>query len=153
MDNYKLISKSSTIGLVLKIVGVIFIISQVFKIVEKFIGENSFVFWLLVLAAISYLFYSYFTDKTIFSIENKEITIQISKGFPKKKETYTFCLDEISKINLIQTHNKVYGGKFIELINIHEEKQVIDFNVRYYQLVQLEAYLNDNSEIEANLIG
>jgi len=41
----------------------------------------------------------------------------------------------------------------MELIDQNGNKQIIELNLRYYQLVKLQEYIQNTLKIEANLIG
>lgn len=111
MEEFKLESKSSTIGLIIRILFFSLIINRLFKLVEKIIGENSLIYWSLILITIAYLFYRYLRDKNVITIKDKKIISMSSTGFPEKTEIKEFDLDKIKKINLIQTQELIYGKK------------------------------------------
>ena len=153
MEELKLESKGSIIGLIIKIIVFSFLVNQAFNLVEKFNGQNSLINWILIFSAISYLIYRYMNDKTVLTIDNQKIKIKTVRGLPKKLKQYSFELKDITKVKLIQTHTQVYGKKMMELIDFNDEKQNIEVNLRYYQLVKLQDYLNENLKIETSLIG
>lgn len=153
MEEFKLESKKSTVGLLIKIVIFSLLVIRLFRLIEKVIGESSLIKWCLIFIIIAYLIYSYLTDKNILTIKDKKIISESSTGFPKKMEIKEFSLDEIIKINLIQTQELVYGKKKMELIDQNGNKQIIELNLRYYQLVKLQEYIQNTLKIEANLIG
>ncbi len=153
MEEFKLESKSSTIGLIIRILFFSLIINRLFKLVEKIIGENSLIYWSLILITIAYLFYRYLRDKNVITIKDKKIISMSSTGFPEKTEIKEFDLDKIKKINLIQTQELIYGKKKMELIDVNDKKQTVELNLRYYQLVKLQEYIENTLKIEASLIG
>lgn len=153
MEEFKLESKSSTIGLIIRILFFSLIINRLFKLVEKIIGENSLIYWSLILITIAYLFYRYLRDKNVITIKDKKIISMSSTGFPEKTEIKEFDLDKIKKINLIQTQELIYGKKKMELIDVNDKKQTVELNLRYYQLVKLQEYIENTLKIDASLIG
>lgn len=153
MEEFKIESKGSTIGLIIKIIVFSILVNQAFNLVEKFIGQNSIINWVLILGIIKYLIYCHFTDKTIFEIKDNKVLTESLIGFPKKHEILEFDLNNIQKIRLVQSQELVYGKKTMELIDKSGQKQVVELKLRYYQLVKLEEYLKDKLKIEASLIG
>lgn len=41
----------------------------------------------------------------------------------------------------------------MELIDVNDKKQIVELNLRYYQLVKLQEYIENTLKIEASLIG
>jgi|SRR5690625_486292 len=153
MEEFRIESKGSTVGLIIKIIVFSLIEIQAFNFVEKFIGQNSVINWILILGTVAYFIYSHFTDKTIMEIKNSKVSTESLIGFPKKHQILEFDLNNIEKIRLVQSHDFVYGKKTMELIDQSGQKQVIELKLRYYQLVKLEEYLRDKLKIETSLIG
>lgn len=153
MEEFKIESKGSIIGLIIKIVIFTILANRVFSIIERFLGESNIIRWILTLGIISYLIYNYFTDLTTLTIKDNKVVTESKIGFPKKLETNCVELNNIKKINLIQSHNQVYGKKTIECIDQNSNKQTFELKLRYYQLVKLQEYLNDKLHIETKLIG
>jgi hypothetical protein len=153
MEEFRIESKGSIIGLIIKIIVFSLVVNQAFNLVEKFIGQNSVINWILILGTVAYFIYSHLTDKTIFEIRDNKVLTESLIGFPKKHEILEFDLNGIEKIRLVQSQDFVYGKKTMELIDQSGQKQVIELKLRYYQLVKLEEYLKDKLNIETSLIG
>jgi hypothetical protein len=153
MEEFRIESKGSTIGLIIKIVVFSILVNQTFNLIEKFIGQNSIINWILILGTVTYLIYSQFTDQTILEIKDNKVLTESLIGFPTKHEILEFDLNNIEKIRLVQSHDLVYGKKTMELIDQSGQKKVIELKLRYYQLVKLEEYLKDKLKIETSLIG
>jgi hypothetical protein len=153
MEEFRIESKGSTIGLIIKIIVFSLIVNQAFNLVEKFIGQNSIINWILVLGTVAYFIYGYFTDKTILEIKNNKVLTESLIGFPKKHEILEFDLNNVEKIRLVQSQDFVYGKKTMELYDQSGQKQIIELKLRYYQLVKLEEYLQGVLNIETSLIG
>jgi len=86
MEEFKLESKKSTVGLLIKIVIFSLLVIRLFRLIEKVIGESSLIKWCLIFIIIAYLIYSYLTDKNILTIKDKKIISESSTGFPKKRK-------------------------------------------------------------------
>jgi hypothetical protein len=153
MEEFRIESKGSIIGLIIKIIVFSIIVNQAFNLVEKFIGQNSIINWILILGTVAYFIYSHLTDKTIFEIKDNKVLTESLIGFPKKHEILEFDLNNVEKIRLVQSQDFVYGKKTMELIDKSGQKQIIELKLRYYQLVKLEEYLKDKLNIETSLIG
>ncbi|BDD03912.1 hypothetical protein [Aureibacter tunicatorum] len=153
MEEFRIESKGSTIGLIIKIIVFSLVVNQAFNLVEKFIGQNSVINWILILGTVVYFIYGHFTDKTILEIKNNKVLIESLIGFPKKHEILEFDLNNVEKIRLVQSQDFVYGKKTMELIDQSEQKQIVELKLRYYQLVRLEEYLKGELKIETSLIG
>jgi len=153
MEEYRIESKGSIIGLIIKIIVFSIVINQAFNLVEKFIGQNSIMNWVLILGTIAYFIYGHFTDKTILTIKENKVFTESLVGFPKKQNNQEFDLNNVEKIKLVQSQDFVYGKKTMELIDQNGEKRIVELKLRYYQLVKLEEYLKDNLKIETSLIG
>jgi len=153
MEEFRIESKGSIIGLIIKIIVFSIIVNQAFNLVEKFIGQNSIVNWILILGTFAYFIYNHLTDKTIFEIKDNKVLTESLIGFPKRQEILEFDLNNIEKIRLVQSQDFVYGKKTMELIDKSGQKQVVELKLRYYQLVKLEEYLKDKLKIETSLIG
>lgn len=153
MKEFKIESKGSTIGLIIKLLGFSFLAIKLFNIIENFIGQKPIVNVYLILIVLIYLIYEYKTDKTVLIIHNKKLIIDSKIGFPKKIKRQEFDLIDIEKIKLIQSHNVVYGKKAIELIDSSNNIQSTAINLRYYQLVKLQTYLKEHLKIKTSLIG
>jgi hypothetical protein len=153
MEEFRIESKGSIIGLIIKIIVFSIIVNQAFNLVEKFIGQNSIVNWILILGTVAYFIYNHLTDKTIFEIKDNKVLTESLIGFPKRHEILEFDLNNIEKIRLVQSQDFVYGKKTMELIDKSGQKQVVELKLRYYQLVKLEEYLKDKLKIETSLIG
>jgi len=153
MEEFKIESKGSIIGLLIKIVVFSIIVNKAFDLVEKIIGQNSIINWILIVGTIAYFIYGHITDKTVLTITDNKISSESDNGFPKKSEKKDFDLSTIDKICLIQTQNFVYGKKTMELIDVNGNKQIVELKLRYYQLVKLQEYLKEKLQIETSLIG
>lgn len=153
MEEIRIESKGSIIGLIIKIIVFSIIVNQAFNLVEKFIGQNSIVNWILILGTVAYFIYSHLTDKTIFEIKDNKVLTESLIEFPKKHEILEFDLNSVEKIRLVQSQDFVYGKKTMELIDKSGQKQVVELKLRYYQLVKLEEYLKNELNIETSLIG
>jgi hypothetical protein len=153
MEEFRIESKGSLVGLIIKIVVFSILVNQAFNFVEKFIGQNSIINWVLILGTFAYLIYGHFTDKTILTIKDNRVLTESLVGFPKKIENQEFDLNKVEKIRLVQSQDFVYGKKTMELIDQSGQKQIVELKLRYYQLVKLEEYLKDKLKIETSLIG
>ena len=100
-----------------------------------------------------YLVYSYLKDKTILEFKGNNLIVEIKRGLPQKVSKQKYNLDNVVKIRLIQTHNLLYGQKKMVLTKSDGAKQVIEINLRYYQMVKLQEYFKDILKIETSLIG
>lgn len=101
MEEFRIESKGSTVGLIIKIIVFSLVVNQAFNLVEKFIGQNSIINWILILGTVAYLIYSHFTDKTILEIKNNKVSTDSLIGFPKKHQTLEFDLNNIEKIKIV----------------------------------------------------
>lgn len=153
MEKFRIESKGSTIGLIIKIIIFSLVVNRAFNLVEKFIGQNSIIHWILILGTIVYFIYGHFTDKTILEIKNYKVITESLIGFPKKHKILEFDLNNVEKIRLVQSHDFVYGKKTMELYDQSGQKQIIELKLRYYQLLKLEEYLKEILNIETSLIG
>jgi len=153
MEEFRIESKGSTIGLIIKIIVFSLVVNQAFNLVEKFIGQNSIINWILILGTVAYFIYGHFTDKTILEIKNNKVLTESLIGFPKNHEILEFNLNDIEKVRLVQSQDFVYGKKTMELIDKSGQKQIVELKLRYYQLVKLEEYLKGKLKIETSLIG
>lgn len=141
-------SKGSVIGLIINTIVTSFI---VVKILNNFIDSDYTVAVIPIIAI--YFIYKYIFDKTVIKIHDDKIDITIIKAIPKKEDTYSYVLNNISAIKLVQTSNFIYGKKVIVIYDKKGDNDEIYVNVRYYQLVQLEKYLNEKCQIKTDLIG
>jgi hypothetical protein len=153
MEEFRIESKGSTIGMIIKIVVFSILVNKAFNFAEKIIGQNSLINWILILGTIAYFIYAHFTDKTILTIKENKVRTESLIGFPKKHDNYEFDLDNVEKIRLVQSHNSIYGKKTMEMIDRNGQKKIVELKLRYYQLVKLEEYLKDKLRIETSLVG
>jgi len=150
MDKKKLniVSKGSIIGLIIKIV--------VFSIIAINISstfDNPKIILYIIIAIFAYFLYGFFTDKTIINIDDQKFSITVVKGLPKKEEIFSYEINRITAVKLVQTSNFIYGKKSIFIYDNEGDNDEILVSLRYYQLVQIEDYLNNEMHIKADLIG
>ena len=153
MEEFRIESKGSIIGMIIKIVVFSILVNKAFYFVEKIIGQNALINWILILGTITYFIYAYFMDKTILTIKENKVQTESFIGFPKKHYRYEFDLANVEKIRLVQSHNSIYGKKTMEMIDHNGGKKIVELKLRYYQLVKLEEYLKEKLKIETSLVG
>jgi len=141
-------SKGSIIGLIIKTI--VFSIIAI-RILNRFFPPKISVF--AVIPVFLYFLYRYFVDKTIVKVNEENFDIIIIKAFPKKEEVFSYKIENISAVKLVQSSSFLYGKKSIIIYDKNGDNDEIYVNLRYYQLVQLEKFLNEELHIKADLIG
>ena len=153
MEEFKVESEGSILGLIIKIIVFSILITNVFGFFEKFIGQHPMINWILILGTVAYFVYGHFTDKTILTIKDNKLSSESQIGFPKKRDKKDFDLKTIDRIRLIQTHNFIYGKKKMELFDKNGDKHIIELKLRYYQLAKLQKFLKEQLKIKTSLVG
>ncbi|MCL6268150.1 hypothetical protein [Flagellimonas myxillae] len=153
VEKFELISKGSSIGLAIKIVVSTILVNQAFNFFEKLESQQPLLNLFLIVAVIAYLIFKHVTTKTILLIADGKLSLKSIGHLPKKHEENLIELKDVSTINLIQTHTQIYGKKMMEIVGMDGGKKSFEINLRYYQMVKLQDYLNEKLKIKANLIG
>ncbi len=146
---FKVQSKKSFLGLIIKcIVFGLF----TFSIISR-LNLGSPFNMLVIIAFFTFFIYQYLNDRTSFEINNGKIICVSTYGFPTMSEESVFELEKVRSIKLIQTHENIYGKKYMELTDTDQVVTRVELKLRYYQLVQLQEYLNNTLKIKTQLIG
>jgi len=151
-NRFEITSKKSYISLVIIYVGLFFYLLSKFNDL-KLEGEyfKTFIILGLIIFSSTFLF-RFFTRKNNLVITTTEFSLTITHGYPQQIEQHTINIREIERVILKQTHESKTGTKVIKVYTqkgCHEYK----VNFRYYQLVHIEEYFNEHTEINAELIG
>lgn len=143
--NFRLVSKPSIIGLLIKL--------GLFALFLFVFASSLILKLMLFLIIFLVLLYNFFIENTIVYIKNNTLTIYYSKGVPMRNLQYSFLIDEIENIDLIQTHDLLYGRKYIIVNTKKNNNEKIRVILRYYQLVQLIRFLQEEIKIKSRLVG
>jgi len=142
----KIISKKSKVDVLARVIGGLmtyFLFISAWNWLPKLI---------VILLIFGPIIYSYLNTISNFFIDDEKLILEVARGIPYKTNIYEMKLDDVSEIVLKQTHASIIGDKYILFKTIDEEFDV-KVNFRYYQLVQIENYLKENTEIDCVLIG
>lgn len=150
--DFEITSKKPYIPLVIFYIGTFLFLVRRFNTLEI---ESKFFKTFIILGLIilsSTLLFRFFTTKNKLTIANKTLLLDITHGLPQRIENHTFEFKNIERIILKQTHESKTGSKKIK-IYVKEGCHEISVTFRYYQLVQIEEYFNNNTSIDIELIG
>ena len=150
---FHIISKRSVIGFVIKLL--VFLLFLNFLLTWLYLNAKlkAIVFLVLLIGYLFYTLYNLLKEKTIVIIQKEILKIFYSKGFPIRNYQFEFDLQTVEKIVLKQTHDFLYGTKIISVLYKDSKEEDIVVNLRYYQLVQLQNYLQEHCSIKVSLIG
>ena len=151
-STFEITSKKSYISLVIAYIGIVFFLLSWFHDLE--IEARFFITFIIsgLLIFSATLLFKFFNIKNNLVITKNKFYLSITHGYPQKIEKHNIDLNEIKRIILKQTHESKTGTKAIK---VYTEKGCHEFkvNFRYYQLVKIEDYFNENTKINTELIG
>lgn len=81
-----------------------------------------------------------------------KLTIENINGLPAKKKTFNFDLKQIEQIDIIQTHQGRYDRRYM-VVHGNFEPTEINMNFRYFQLVKIQDFFNEQLKIKKILKG